>query len=123
MKTGVVVAVAAALVAGVGLGMHPELVRRVAPGFAGAPSAAPTGADLAGAGVHKCRTASGILYADHACPPGSHEVAANGGTVSVVPFPKAAAEAAASGPRIIRATSADEVERMRDRMIDQASNR
>jgi hypothetical protein len=124
VKAGVVLAVAVALVAGVLLGLHPEILRRVVPGLAAGGAAAPTGASLSSAGVRKCRTASGILYADQACPPGSHEIAANGGTVNVVSFPKPApAEAAASGSRIVEGMSPDEINRMRDRMIDQASSR
>jgi hypothetical protein len=63
-----------------------------------------------------------VLYADQACPPGSRELAAGGGTVSVMAFPKPA-PAQASAPRLVQGLSGEEVERLRDRMIEDAANR
>jgi hypothetical protein len=124
MKPGVVLALAAALAIGTGLGMHPELLRRVVPGLSSGGASPHTGAALSTAGVHKCQGPSGVLYIDHACPAGTRETAADGGTLSVVTFPKAApATPAASDPRLLQAMSREEVDRMRDRMIEEAANR
>jgi hypothetical protein len=124
MKTGAVIAVVVAIVVAVGVGTHPQAVRRVLPGLSPGGVAMPTGAALSAAGVHKCQGAGAVLYVDHACPPGTRELAANGGTVNVVPFPKAPPPAtAASGPGLIQGMSPAEVDRMRDRMIEQAANR
>jgi hypothetical protein len=124
MKAGVVIAIVAAVGAGVGLGMHPEFMRRVASGMATGHSSPSTGAALSAAGVHKCQGSSGVLYVDHACPEGTRELAANGGTVNVMSLPKPRpAPAAASGSRLVQGMSPEEVDRMRDRMIEDAANR
>jgi hypothetical protein len=124
MKAGVVIAIVAALVAGIGLGTHPEILGRIAPSLAPGGVAVPTGAALSAAGVHKCQGAGGVLYVDHACPPGTRELAANGGSVNVMAFPKPApASSATSGAGLIQGMSREEVDRLRDRMIEQAANR
>jgi len=124
MKPAVFLVVLAAIAAGVFASMHPELVGRVAPGLSSGGASPHTGATLSAAGVHKCQGAAGVLYVDHACPAGSRELAADGGTVTVVPFPKAAPpKTAASGPGLVQGMSPEEVERTRDRMIEQAANR
>lgn len=124
MKPAVVIAIVAALALGLGLGMHPELLRRIAPGLSSGDASPRTGAALSAAGVHKCQGAGGALYVDHACPKGTRELAADGGTVTVVPFPKAPPpQAAASGSRLVQGMSPEEVDRVRDRMIEQTANR
>jgi hypothetical protein len=123
MKPGIAIAIVAALAIGVGLGMHPELLRRIAPGLSSGDASPRTGPALSAAGVHKCQGAGGVSYVDHACPPGSRELAANGGTVNVVAFPKAPPKASASGPGLVQGPSQEEVDRMRDRAIEQAANR
>ena len=79
---------------------------------------------LTAAGVHKCRTASGIVYLDKPCPKGSTELAANGGAVTVMSFPKPAPapSALASGP-LVKGFSKEEIDRMRDKQIEDAANR
>jgi hypothetical protein len=122
VKAGVVIAVVVALVAGVGLGLHPELLRRAGQALGTGDSTPETGAALSKAGVHKCSGANGVLYLDHACPPGTREVAASGGAVTVMSFP-APPKPAASGPRLMQGMSPEEVDKFRDRMIEQAANR
>jgi hypothetical protein len=89
------------------------------------PLTAPT---LQAAGVHKCRGTGGIAYLDGPCPPGSHELAANGGTMTVtsfprpVPTPSALASSAFGGP-LVKPLSPEERDRLRDRQIEAAANR
>jgi len=124
MKLGVAIAVVAAIAVAVYVGMRPELVGRVAPSLSSGGVSPHTGAALSAAGVHKCQGAGGVLYVDHACPQGTRELAANGGTVTVVPFPKAPPpQSAGSGPRLVQGMSPEEVDRVRDRLIEQAANR
>jgi hypothetical protein len=83
---------------------------------------------LAAAGVHKCRTAAGIVYLDKPCPKGSTELAANGGAVTVMSFPKAAPapEAGASGVLggpLVKGFGKAEMDRMRDQQVESAANR
>jgi hypothetical protein len=87
-----------------------------------------TAQTLAAAGVHKCRTATGIVYLDRPCPKGSTELAANGGAVTVMSFPKPApkAEPGASnvlGGPLVKGFSKEEIDRMRDQQIEAAANR
>jgi hypothetical protein len=89
-----------------------------------------TGETLAAAGVHKCQAGGRIFYLDSPCPKGSRELVANGGTVTVMSFPKAApapaSEAAASGiagGRLVKGMSREEIDRMREKQVDDAANR
>jgi hypothetical protein len=87
-----------------------------------------TAQTLAAAGVHKCRGAAGVVYLDKPCPKGSTELAANGGAVTVMSFPKAApkAEEGASnvlGGPLVKGFSKAEMDRMRDQQIESAANR
>ena len=83
-----------------------------------------TSAALQAAGVHKCVGAGGVRYLDGPCPKGSHEVAANGGTMTVTAFPKPVAppSAFASGP-LVKPMDPEERDRLRDKAIDDATNR
>ena len=84
-----------------------------------------TASTLKAAGVHKCVGQGGTRYIDGACPPGTREVAANGGTMTVTSFPKPApstASAAFGGP-ILKPMDPDERDRLRDRAIEDAANR
>lgn len=95
------------------------------PGVAAAPTTTET---LHAAGVHKCQTPGGILYVDAACPKGSRELAANGGTVTVMPFPKPAPAPSALasgvlGRPLVQGMSPEERDRLRDKMIEDAANR
>ena len=91
------------------------------PGRDSTPSAHET---LTAAGVHKCRTASGIVYLDKPCPKGSTELAANGGAVTVMSFPKpAAAPAVLSSAPLVKGFSKEEIDRLRDKQIEDAANR
>ena len=92
-------------------------------------SVAPTTTEtLHAAGVHKCQTPDGVLYLDAACPKGSRELAANGGTVTVMNFPKPApapiglASGVLGGP-IVKPMDPEERDRLRDRAIEGAANR
>jgi hypothetical protein len=120
MKAVVVAVVAAALVGAFWLGQHPEVVHRVAPGLGSGGSATSTGESLKAADVHKCKSPAGVVYVDHACPPGSRELTVGGGTVTVVSFPKPP-PAPASAARIVEGMSPEEIDRMRERIIDQAT--
>ena len=93
-----------------------------------------TARTLAAAGVHKCRVGSRVVYSDQACPAGSRELAADGGTVTVMSFPKpsiaqaaapafaAIASGVASGP-LIQGMSPQQIDQMREKMIQQAGDR
>jgi hypothetical protein len=92
-------------------------------------SVAPTTTEtLHAAGVHKCQTPGGVLYVDAACPRGSRELAANGGTVTVMSFPKPApapsalASGVLGGP-IVKGMTTEERDRLRERQIDDAASR
>ena len=106
----------------------PMLRLRGAVGLPG-PAAAPTTTEtLHAAGVHKCQTAGGILYVDAACPKGSHEVAANGGTVTSMPFPRpapapSALASAVHGGRVVEGMTPEQRDRLRDKLVDDAANR
>ena len=86
-----------------------------------------TAATLQAAGVHKCVGAGGIRYLDGSCPKGSHEVAANGGTMTVTSFPAALrAVAQASGVlggALVKPMDPEERDRLRDKAVDDAGNR
>jgi hypothetical protein len=92
------------------------------------PPARTTTETLHAAGVHKCRTSAGILYVDAACPKGSSEVKATGGTVTVMPFPRPAptmptfASGAPGGP-LIKPMDPAERDRLRDKAIEDAADR
>ena len=83
---------------------------------------------LQSAGVHKCVGAQGTTYLDGPCRKGSHEVAANGGTMTVTSFPKAARSPSAlassvfGGP-IVKPMSNEERDRLRDKQVEDAANR
>ena len=82
----------------------PGVVSKLPPALtapAGAPAAAAVGGRL-----RKCRSGGQLLYTDGACPPGSREEAADGGTVTVLPAVKPAAASAAAAPASAPAASA-----------------
>lgn len=98
---------------------------RTALGLPADHAAATTTETLHAAGVHKCQTAGGILYVDAACPKGSRELAASGGTVTVMPFPKPApvpSSGVLGGP-LVQGMSPEERDRLRDKTIEDAANR
>ena len=84
-----------------------------------------TASTLKAAGVHKCVGAHGTAYVDGPCPAGSHEVAANGGTMTVTSFPKRAPAPASSvlGGPLVKPMDPDERDRLRDKAIEDAANR
>ena len=89
------------------------------------PATPPT---LQAAGVHKCVGARGTVYSDGPCAAGSREVAASGGAVTVMAFPKVkpVPAAAASGllvAPLVAPMDAAERDRLRDKAIDDAMNR
>jgi hypothetical protein len=89
------------------------------------PLTAPT---LKAAGVHKCVGPEGTSYVDSACPRGTREVVANGGTMTVTSFPKQApspsalASSVLGGP-LIKPMDPEERDRLREKVIDDAANR
>jgi hypothetical protein len=124
------------IVGGAWVGRDSAVVGRVAHaiGAPGGGSTLSTGATLSAAGVHKCQANGGVSYLDQPCPKGSREVAANGGTVTVMSFPKAtpAPDSAGSGiglgtgianGRLLKSLSPDEVDKMREKQIDAATTR
>lgn len=93
-------------------------------GLPGRDSTPSTHETLKAAGVHKCRLASGIVYLDKPCPAGSTELAANGGAVTVMSFPKpAAAPSAMASTPLVKGFSKEEIDRLRDKQIEDAANR
>jgi len=100
-------------------------------GLPGGDSTPATGPALAAVGVHKCQTAAGVTYSDRPCAKGVRELAANGGTVTVMSFPKAAPppEVGASGgpgligSPIVKGFTPEQVDRLREKAIDDAANR
>ena len=94
-------------------------------GLPGENSASDTGTALRAAGVHKCLGAAGTSYIDGACPRGTREVAANGGTMTVTAFPKPAPKAASAvlGGAIMQGMDPEERDRLRDKAIEDAANR
>ncbi len=90
-------------------------------------SATPTTTEaLHAAGIHKCQSGGGILYVDAACPKGSREIKAGHGTVTVMPFPTATVPTSASavfGGALVKPMDREERDRLRDRQIEDASNR
>ena len=84
-----------------------------------------TASTLKAAGVHKCVGAHGTAYVDGPCPAGSHEVAANGGTMNVTSFPKPAAVPASSvlGGPVVKPMDPEERDRLRDKAVEDAMNR
>ena len=94
-------------------------------GLPAANSTPETAATLKAAGVHKCVGNGGTSYIDGACPRGTREVAANGGTMTVTSFPKpvpAAASSAFGGP-LLKPMDPQERDRLRDKAIEDAANR
>lgn len=88
-----------------------------------------TATTLKAAGVHKCVGGGRTSYVDGtACPAGTREVAANGGTVTVTSFPKPApapgalASSVFGGP-IVKPIDPEERDRLRDKAIEDAANR
>ena len=87
-----------------------------------------TAATLQAAGVHKCVGAEGTSYVDGACPRGTRETAANGGTMTVTSFPRTApsptafASGVLGGP-LVQPMDPAERDRLRDKAIDDAANR
>lgn len=83
---------------------------------------------LQAAGVHKCVDARGTTYRDGPCPNGSHEVAAHGGTLTMMSFqkpapaPSAFASGILGGP-IVKPMSNLERDQLRDKQVDDAANR
>lgn len=142
MKHGssIVVAAVVVVLAGAWFLRDAALLRPVATrlGVASGDGAPGTAKSLAAAGVHKCRVGARIVYADRPCPPDSRELAADGGTMTTVSFPKAdpnpipgtgiapalaaIASGAASGA-LIQGMSREEVDQMREKMIQQAGGR
>ncbi|MGN6525984.1 MAG: hypothetical protein ACTHL8_06315 [Burkholderiaceae bacterium] len=95
-----------------------------------APADSSASAVLAAAGVHKCLVRGAVVYTDQPCPAGSRALAAGGGTVTVVEFPKpapaatpAALAASLAGGRVLREMDPAERDRLRDKEIDDAMNR
>jgi hypothetical protein len=83
---------------------------------------------LQAAGVHKCVGSRGTVYTEGPCAAGSREVAASGGTVTVMSFPKPVPGAASSasgilGEPVVKPMDPDERDRLRDKAIDDAMNR
>lgn len=96
------------------------------------PASAPVAGPTAAPGpVRKCRRGAEVVYTNGECPPGSREQALQGGTFTVVGSPQAAAAprpagAAGSAPRA--ATVRDlvdmsDVERIKERRIEEAMRR
>jgi hypothetical protein len=87
-----------------------------------------TGPTLKAAGVHKCVGAGGTTYVDGACPRGTRETAANGGTMTVTSFPKpvpspsSLASSVLGGP-LVKPMDPEERDRLRETAIDDAANR
>lgn len=79
------------------------------------------------AGVRKCRVGESIVYVDHDCPRGSRELAADGGTYTVVPSQGDSSTAATDRPSGRPSTIRDDLLKpgdpsLRDKMIDRAVN-
>ena len=92
-------------------------------GLSGENSTPETASTLQAAGVHKCVGTSGTSYVGGACPHGTREVAANGGTMTVTSFPKPAAASSALGDPIVKPMDPEERDRLRDKAIEDAANR
>lgn len=85
-------------------------------------------ATLQAAGVHKCVGPRGTVYTEGPCAAGSREVAASGGTVTVMSFPKPVPAPTSSasgilGAPIVKPMDPDERDRLRDKAVDDAMNR
>ena len=83
---------------------------------------------LQAAGVRKCVGSRGTVYTDGPCAAGSREVAASGGTVTMMSFPKPVSGTASSasgilGGPVVKPMDPDERDRLRDKAIDDAMNR
>ena len=122
-----------AIVVALGLAAAGWFYRRTAPisgavravGLPAESTTPETVSTLKAAGVHKCVRGAGTSYVDGPCPRGTHEVAANGGTLTVTSFPKPAhapASALFGGP-IVKPMDDAERDRLRDKAIDDAANR
>ena len=129
MKARIIVATAAVLVVAVaaaGWFLRDSPALATARRAAGLSPEVP--ATLQAAGVRKCVGSRGTVYTDGPCAAGSREVAASGGTVTVMSFPKPAPAAASSasgilGAPIVKPMDPDERDRLRDKAVDDAMNR
>jgi hypothetical protein len=79
------------------------------------------------AGVRKCRIGDSTVYVDHECPRGSRELAADGGTYTVVPSQGDSSTAATDRPSSRTSNIRDDLLKpgdpnLRDKMIDRASS-
>jgi hypothetical protein len=94
----------------------------------GMPVESATPPTLQAAGVHKCVGVGGTRYIDSACPKGTREAVASGGTMTVTAFPKAArpptavASGVLGGP-LVQGMDPDARDRLRDKAIEAAANR
>lgn len=123
---------AAALVAAVWWQRDHPAVQRLLPGAVSKlPSAltppAATPAAVSGR-LRKCRSGGQLLYTDGACPPGSREEAADGGTVTVLPAVRPTAANAAAAPAsaqtpLRRLAGDGVVPDQQERMVEQALKR
>jgi hypothetical protein len=91
-------------------------------------SSTPSASTLKAAGVHKCVGPEGTSYADGPCPRGTREAAANGGTVTVMSFPKptplpASMASGILGGPMVKPMDPDERDRLRDKAVDDAMRR
>ena len=100
-----------------------DAARAVGPPVEG--TAPDTAATLKAAGVHKCVGGGRTSYVEGACPRGTREVEANGGTMTVTSFPKPAPAAGSSvfGGPLVQPMDPDERDRLRDKAIEDAANR
>ena len=128
-KPFIVVGVVIGLLAGAWFARDAAPLRPVVArlGVAPADAAPDTAKTLAAAGVHKCRVGARVVYSDQPCPAGSRELAANGGTVTVMSFPKPAPvpASAASGlaGALVKGLSRDEIDVLRDKQVEDAAKR
>ena len=94
-------------------------------GLPGENSTPDMASSLKAAGVHKCVGNGGTSYVEGPCARGTHEVAASGGTMTVMSLPKPAAAPASSvfGGPIVKSMDPQERDRLRDKAIEDAANR
>lgn len=80
------------------------------------------------AGVRKCRVNGSIVYVDQDCPPGSRELAADGGSFTVVPSQGDSSTAATDRPAARPSTIREDLLKpgdptLREKMIERAVGR